>query len=96
MSIGRPVGEERGDDVGDQAGIADGDVETVCYQSGGTAWYCELHSEPIATTRDLTFVDPNAPPYATYRIGVGTNWANDPEFGDVFAFSPPVEVGAPG
>ena len=74
----------------------DGDVETVCYQSGGTAWYCELHSEPIATTRDLTFVDPNAPPYATYRIGVGTNWANDPQFGDVFAFSPPVEVGAPG
>ena len=73
-----------------------GPVETVCYQSGGTAWYCELHSEPIATTRDLTFVDPNAPPNATYRIGVATNWANDPQFGDVFAFSPPVEVGAPG
>ena len=74
----------------------EGDDETVCYQSGGTAWYCELHSEPIATTRDLSFVDPDAPPGATYRIGVGTNWADDPAFGDVFAFSPPVEVGAPG
>jgi len=74
----------------------EGDDETVCYQSGGTAWYCELHSEPIATTRDLSFVDPGAPPGATYRIGVGTNWADDPAFGDVFAFSPPVEVGAPG
>ena len=27
---------------------------------------------------------------ATYRIGVGTNWIDDPEAGDVFAFSPPV------
>jgi hypothetical protein len=72
------------------------DDDTVCYQSGGTAWYCLLNSEPIATTRGGSFVDTNAPPTATYRIGVGTNWADDPEFGDVFAFSPPVEVGAPG
>jgi len=70
--------------------------DTVCYQTGGTGWYCILNSAPIATTRDLTYVDPDAPPNATYRVGVGTNWANDPQFGDVFAFSPPVEVGAPG
>ena len=69
--------------------------DTVCYQTGGTGWYCILNSAPIATTRDLTYVDPDAPPNATYRVGVGTNWANDPQFGDVFAFSPPVEVGAP-
>ncbi len=49
-------------------------------------------SEIVATTRDLTFVDENAPPSATYRVGVGTNWADDPEAGDVFAFSPPVAV----
>ena len=72
------------------------DEDTVCYQTGGTGWYCILNSAPIATTRDLTYVDPDAPPNATYRVGVGTNWANDPQFGDVFAFSPPVEVGAPG
>ncbi len=66
--------------------------DTVCYQSGGTAWYCLLNSEPIATTRDFSFVDPEAPPTATYRVGVGTNWADDPDAGDVFAFSLPVGV----
>jgi hypothetical protein len=66
--------------------------DTPCFLSGGIAWYCILYGEPIATTRELSFVDPNAPPTATYRIGVGTNWIDNPEFGDVFAFSPPVEV----
>jgi hypothetical protein len=47
---------------------------------------------PIATTRDREFVDTSGPARATYRIGVGTNWIDDPEFGDVFAFSPPVSV----
>ena len=56
------------------------------------AWYCLLNSEPIATTRDLSFVDETAPPTATYRVGVGTNWIDDPEAGDVFAFSLPVAV----
>jgi hypothetical protein len=66
--------------------------DTNCVVSSGVAWYCYLYGEPIATTRDLSFVDSNAPPTATYRIGVGTNWIDNPEFGDVFAFSPPVEV----
>ena len=65
-------------------------ADTTCLPSGGSAWYCRLDSEPIATTRELTFVDESAPPTATYRIGVGTNWADDPAFGDVFAFSLPV------
>ena len=63
--------------------------DTICLPSG-VAWYCTLYSEPIATTRDLSFVDENAPATATYRIGIGTNWADDPEAGDIFAFSPPV------
>jgi hypothetical protein len=66
--------------------------DTICLHSGGVAQYCSLYGTPIATTRDLSFVDPDAPPSATYRIGVGTNWIDDPEFGDVFAFSRPVEV----
>jgi hypothetical protein len=65
-------------------------ADTNCLQSGGVAWYCQLTSEPIATTRDLAFVDESAPPTATYRVGVGTNWVDDPAFGDVFAFSQPV------
>jgi hypothetical protein len=74
----------------------DGDGnDTVCFKSGGgIAWYCILNSTPIATTREPSFVDRDAPPTATYRVGVGTNWADDPEAGDIFAFSPP--VAAPG
>jgi hypothetical protein len=37
-------------------------------------------------------VDPLAPPNATYRIGVGANWLDDPDEGDVFAFSPSVSA----
>jgi hypothetical protein len=67
--------------------------DTQCLRSGGVAWYCLLRGEPIATTRNLTFVDESGPPAATYRIGVGTNWIDDPDEGDVFAFSLPVAVG---
>jgi hypothetical protein len=66
--------------------------DTICLRSGNVAWYCFLRSEVIATTRDRSFVDPDGTPTATYRVGVGTNWADDPEAGDIFAFSPPVAV----
>jgi hypothetical protein len=66
--------------------------DTLCLLSASVAWYCLLNSEPIATTRDLSFTDEHAPPTATYRVGVGTNWIDDPEAGDVFAFSLPVAV----
>ena len=46
----------------------------------------------IGTTRERVFVDNSPPPAATYRIGVGTNWADDPEQGDVFVLSPEIEV----
>jgi hypothetical protein len=67
-------------------------VDTACYLSGGVAWYCYLKGTPVATAREQTYVDPSSPPSATYRIGVGTNWIDDPEAGDVFAFSPPVSA----
>ena len=70
----------------------EGDEDVLCLLSGGTAWYCSLTSTPIATTRERTFVDASPPPTATYRVGVGTNWADDPEEGDVFVVSPPVTV----
>lgn len=64
--------------------------DTTCFLSEGVAWYCYVNGAPIGTTREKTFVDPAAPATATYRVGVGTNWIDDPEAGDVFAFSPPV------
>jgi hypothetical protein len=66
----------------------DGDL--LCVTSNSVAWVCHFYGEPLGTTRDHTFVVANPSPGATYRIGVGTNWANDPNFGDIFAFSPPV------
>jgi hypothetical protein len=66
--------------------------DAYCLLSGNVAWYCYSSSTAIATTRDLSYIDPAAPAKATYRIGVGTNWIDDPEAGDVFAFSPPVAV----
>ena len=66
--------------------------DTSCYISGGVALYCYVTGTPVATTRVTTFVDNSAPADATYRIGIGTNWVDDPEFGDVFVFSPPVSV----
>lgn len=76
---------------------ADPELEIECEQSdGAVAYYCYLRSTPVATTRELSWVDPAPPPGgATYRIGVATNWLDDETQGDVFAFSPPATV-APG
>jgi hypothetical protein len=68
----------------------DGDL--TCRTSNSVTWTCYFYGEPVATTRDHTFVVRNPPPGATYRIGVGANWANDPDLGDIFAFSPPVRA----
>ena len=67
--------------------------DTVCLLSGDVAWYCFLSSEiDRDDARPLLRRSERRPPTATYRVGVGTNWADDPEAGDIFAFSPPVAV----
>jgi hypothetical protein len=67
--------------------------DTECeHTDGSTAVYCFIRSLPIATTRATEYLDTSAPPGATYRIGVATNWLDDPEQGDVFAFSLPVNA----
>ena len=63
-----------------------------CVISSGVAITCILESPVIQTTRATELVDPGAPPGAIYRVGVGTNWADDPEQGDVFVVSPPVRA----
>jgi len=61
--------------------------DTRCENSGGSA-RCFLVSDVIATTTTNRFVDssPHVQPY--YRIGVGTNYLDDPSGGDVFIVSP--------
>jgi hypothetical protein len=68
---------------------ADGtDVE--CENTDGhPAQSCYFRGTVLETVREHEFLDPDGPPNATYRIGVGTNWVDDPAFGDVFAFSRP-------
>jgi hypothetical protein len=69
-----------------------GGDDLLCSTAANVAWDCFVKSQPIATTRARTYVDPSPAANATYRIGVGTNWADDPEQGDVFALSPAVSV----
>ncbi len=67
--------------------------DTRMRASAGVAIYCVIRGVSRSRRLEtLTFVDESALASATYRIGVGTNWIDDPEEGDVFAFSPPVTV----
>ena len=55
---------------------------------GHPAQSCYFSGTLLESVGEREFLDTDAPPDATYRIGVGTNWVDDPAFGDVFAFSP--------
>jgi hypothetical protein len=68
---------------------AEGDDVECENTDGHPAQSCYFRGLAVGVTREREFVDTEAPPRATYRIGVGTNWVDDPAFGDVFAFSPP-------
>jgi hypothetical protein len=68
---------------------AEGDDVECENTDGHPAQSCYFRGLAVGVTREREFVDTEAPPGATYRIGVGTNWVDDPAFGDVFAFSPP-------
>ena len=69
---------------------ADGaESDLLCTTERNIVWNCFVDGTPLATTRETEFVDRDPRPGAIYRIGVGTNWADDPEAGDIFAFSPP-------
>ena len=67
--------------------ISRGFPDLVCEPRGVDR--CELRAETLVTTRDHTYLDPDPPPDAVYRIGVGANWLDDESRGDVFAISPP-------
>jgi hypothetical protein len=72
-----------------RATLPDGGLQ--CSTSNDYAWVCYFIGELLATTRERSFVVEEPQSGDTYRIGIGTNWANDPELGDVFVFSPPVD-----
>ena len=75
---------------------SDTGADVECERTEGSrAAYCYVRGLVVATTRGTEYVDPSPPATASYRIGVGTNWADDPAQGDVFAFSPPAPVAVP-
>ena len=71
---------------------SEGPEDVQCALTAGVAWSCYVRATPIATTRDREYVDTSAPEGGdySYRVGIGTNWLDDPSLGDVFVFSPPV------
>jgi hypothetical protein len=61
--------------------------DTRCENSGGSA-RCFLVSDVIATATANRYVDTAPPARTYYRVGVGTNYLDDPSGGDVFVISP--------
>jgi hypothetical protein len=62
------------------------DVE--CRREGADR--CELRMGVIGTTRERTFFDAAPVAGASYRVGVGANWLDDPEQGDIMVVTPAV------
>ena len=67
---------------------SEGDDSECENTDGHPAQSCYFFGTLLESVREGEFFDAGAPPGATYRIGLGTNWVDDPAFGDVFAFSP--------
>jgi hypothetical protein len=65
--------------------------ELACVHEGAAS--CSLTMVVVGTTREPRFRDDRAPAGAQYRVGVGTNWRNDPTGGDVFSIGPPAAPG---
>lgn len=53
---------------------------------------CELLMNAAATTKATSAVDRPGRGTWEYRVGVASNWLNDPSLGDVYVVSPPVTV----
>ena len=57
---------------------------------GTAAAECKLEMPRLANTRGTSYVDNNAHFDVIYRVGIGTNWRDDPTGGDVILISPPM------
>ncbi len=71
---------------------AAGGEDAPCDPTPGSAT-CRLGLLLLGTTREPRWQDGSPPPGAVYRIGIAGNWRDDPEGGDVFAISPPINAG---
>jgi hypothetical protein len=69
-----------------------GGHDVQCALSFATAWSCYLRMTIVNTTSATSYVDPSPPAGSVYRVGVGSNWLDDPDLGDVYAISPAVQA----
>ena len=53
---------------------------------------CTIEMMEVGRTREPRFLDNVPPGRWTYRIGTAANWRNDPEIGDTFTISRPLNV----
>ena len=58
----------------------------------GHAPRCTIEMQEIGRTRQPRFIDDVPPGQWTYRIGTAANWRDDPEIGDTFLISRPLNV----
>lgn len=67
--------------------------DVQCALSSSVSWSCYLRTKPVYTTASgSSYVDRSGGRGYLYRVGVGTNWLDDPALGDVFAISPAVRA----
>jgi len=62
---------------------------------GSAADDCRLFMDSAGVTRLTMFADHPGKGTWTYRIGVSSNWSNDPRLGDVYLVSRPVAITVP-
>jgi hypothetical protein len=63
----------------------------LCEPTGG-APRCTIEMDEVGRTREPRFIDNVPPGRWTYRIGTAANWRDDPEIGDTFTISRPLNV----
>ncbi len=68
--------------------------DVLCQSTSGVT-NCFFAGSPVGTTRATAATDRPGRGTFTYRIGVATNWLDDPTKGDVFLVSNPVTVRVP-
>jgi hypothetical protein len=64
----------------------------MCADAGSRATRCSLEMEEVGRGRGLSFFDRVGRGTWTYRVAVAANWLDDPDQGDAFVVSGPLNV----
>jgi hypothetical protein len=70
-------------------------LDVVCGHTRHAPDRCGLYSQKAGTSRTTAFTDRPPPGTWVYRVGTTANWLDNPQFGDVYVSSGPVQVTVP-